>query len=1370
MKKKVKHHHINSGGFMTRNATRVVMLLVATLLAGALPLMAGAVQNLSMGYDVSQGTYAPISGGTVQASGSTIQGFGAAVSMGFSVTWNGTTYSDAWVTGDGFIVLGTSSGGVDVISAWSNRLSGGTTAQLRTETLGTTGQRTFVVQWSNVTRAPAGSSNDNLNFQIRVRENGGIIDIVYGSMSVGGAMGARVGAFKTSVSGINLVARRHMSDWLRPMSTSNFNMESVARPNFVPSSGLTYTFRPLFAVDASIVSLNSPSGVFSAGTPQTIKVVVRNWGLNKLDSVMIRWSINGVAQTPVNFYPQPALNTHETMVVQLGTRTFPANSLNMIQAWTTLPNGSTDGNPGNDQLMTYVAPMVEGRLNVALGGANNTFPSFQDCIRHLTVSGISGNVNVYVYEGQYDEQIIIPAIAGAGSNGTITFMAAPGEEPIVTWGPANRPLGNWGGYEWDYTQVYLGPGAVAGFKGIEFRLPTSHRWGGHIVTDQPSSFSAESCRFNGPTNHTTVTTREWSVNAMGGSVNLMNNTFARMMMGINVSNSMSSAMISGNLVENVSEGIRVTSYNMNVMGNTVKSEISSNNNYGLRVDGAGTVANNKYNAVDAGRDGSLTEGIVANSWGLFNSPVNGLFIYNNMVAVDGFSTVRGISVNASTYAGAATRVYHNTVNLKGWVIIGGAFSSAGVFNGSTNINVLNNIFHNAGNTNDGGYAVDWVNTASTKGLVDFNDIYTSGTNVGRWNGTNIARNAGTNPLGTWRSTTGVDLNSSSVAVAFVGGEDLHITAIDNKLFGTSTIMGQVSKDIDGENRVVPYMGADEVRPTVAIIQHPESRYACLGESFQLICIADVTPGATVTYQWFKDGVELVGRTGAILNFGNTGYASSGVYTCVIKASDGFTTITVTSNAAAIIVVRPTNITKQPQSQPVAPGGTVILDVDAEAIGAPTNFVASYQWKKRYWDPTSVSYVDSNIVDNTRITGSNSTRLTIRDIMSVDTLDQYVCEVTGYCGNATSKPAKLFMPVVAASTNTPIACEGGSISLECAVLPAVVPGSTTEFQWYFNGNMLSDGANVSGSMAKALSISNVTSANAGTYHCVVSYSGAGVGLTSNTVDVTVGTAPTITTEPVGDTVCEGDMITLTAAAQGSGLSYHWMKGTTLIPGATSATYEIASAAAADAGSYSVQVTNVCGQVTSTNVDVVVNVAPSITTQPTDVAVFDGDEIKFTVVSSGSDPKTYQWYKGTAAIAGATSATFTIDSATGDDAGNYYCIVTNDCGADTSQSAVAGVTVGVAGDELPSGFMLGAAMPNPTMDVVSFRYTIPSTQNVRMLLTDAMGRQLAVLVDGMIDAGTHTIEVSAQSLGLAQGVYTYTFEANGAIAARQFVVVR
>jgi hypothetical protein len=81
-----------------------------------------------------------------------------------------------------------------------------------------------------------------------------------------------------------------------------------------------------------------------------------------------------------------------------------------------------------------------------------------------------------------------------------------------------------------------------------------------------------------------------------------------------------------------------------------------------------------------------------------------------------------------------------------------------------------------------------------------------------------------------------------------------------------------------------------------------------------------------------------------------------------------------------------------------------------------------------------------------------------------------------------------------------------------------------------------------------------------------------------------------------------------------------------------------------------------------------------------------------------------------------------------------------------------------------------MPNPTMDVVSFRYTIPSTQNVRMLLTDAMGRQLAVLVDGMIDAGTHTIEVSAQSLGLAQGVYTYTFEANGAIAARQFVVVR
>ena len=118
-----------------------------------------------------------------------------------------------------------------------------------------------------------------------------------------------------------------------------------------------------------------------------------------------------------------------------------------------------------------------------------------------------------------------------------------------------------------------------------------------------------------------------------------------------------------------------------------------------------------------------------------------------------------------------------------------------------------------------------------------------------------------------------------------------------------------------------------------------------------------------------------------------------------------------------------------------------------------------------------------------------------------------------------------------------------------------------------------------------------------------------------------------------------------------------------------------------------------------------------------------------------------------------------------------IVSNDCGDDTTEVAVADVTVGVAGgDILPGGYVLESASPNPTMDVARFSYTVPSSQNVRILLTDATGRTITVLVDEFVSAGSHDVEISAQSIGLAQGVYMYTFESNGTMAARQFVVVK
>src|SRR5262249_22696695 len=93
-------------------------------------------------------------------------------------------------------------------------------------------------------------------------------------------------------------------------------------------------------------------------------------------------------------------------------------------------------------------------------------------------------------------------------------------------------------------------------------------------------------------------------------------------------------------------------------------------------------------------------------------------------------------------------------------------------------------------------------------------------------------------------------------------------------------------------------------------------------------------------------------------------------------------------------------------------------------------------------------------------------------------------------------------------------------------------------------------------------------------------------------LTIGIAPTISSQPTSQTVNTGDAATLSVTATGSvPLSYQWQKmvsGTwTNISGATSASYSISSAQPSDAGQYQVVVSNSAGTVTSNTVSLTVN---------------------------------------------------------------------------------------------------------------------------------------------------------------------------------------
>jgi hypothetical protein len=89
-----------------------------------------------------------------------------------------------------------------------------------------------------------------------------------------------------------------------------------------------------------------------------------------------------------------------------------------------------------------------------------------------------------------------------------------------------------------------------------------------------------------------------------------------------------------------------------------------------------------------------------------------------------------------------------------------------------------------------------------------------------------------------------------------------------------------------------------------------------------------------------------------------------------------------------------------------------------------------------------------------------------------------------------------------------------------------------------------------------------------------------------------------------------------------------------------------------------------------------VAPTISTQPANVAVIAGAGASFTVAASGTAPFTYQWQKAGVAISGATAATYSIATTQTSDAGSYVCVVTNAGGSATSNAAVLSVSATVA----------------------------------------------------------------------------------------------
>jgi uncharacterized protein GlcG (DUF336 family) len=413
----------------------------------------------------------------------------------------------------------------------------------------------------------------------------------------------------------------------------------------------------------------------------------------------------------------------------------------------------------------------------------------------------------------------------------------------------------------------------------------------------------------------------------------------------------------------------------------------------------------------------------------------------------------------------------------------------------------------------------------------------------------------------------------------------------------------------------------------AITTQPVSQVVCEGAAANFSVTAT---GSGLTYQWRKGGVAIAGATSSAYTIAATTQADAGSYDVVVGSSCGSTT----SSQVSLTVSPATSITSQPVNQTACTGSPVSFSVTASG----TNL--GYQWRK----------------GGSNIAGATSSTYTIASTTSGDA-GSYDVVVTGTCGTVTSNVATLTLntaPSISSQPQSQSACIGSPVSFS-----VVASGTGLTYTWRKNG------VAIPGANASTYTIASVSSGDVGSYDVIVGTS-CSTSITSDPASLTISSGPSITTQPVSQSVCEGAAANFSVTASGSGLTYQWRKSGVAIPGATSSVYTIASTTQADAGSFDVVVGSSCGSNTSSQVSLTVSPATSIITQPVSQTACSGTAVSFSVASSGTG-LSYQWRKAGANIAGATSATYTIPSVSAADAGNYDVVVTGSCGTVISNTA-------------------------------------------------------------------------------------------------------
>lgn len=298
------------------------------------------------------------------------------------------------------------------------------------------------------------------------------------------------------------------------------------------------------------------------------------------------------------------------------------------------------------------------------------------------------------------------------------------------------------------------------------------------------------------------------------------------------------------------------------------------------------------------------------------------------------------------------------------------------------------------------------------------------------------------------------------------------------------------------------------------------------------------------------------------------------------------------------------------------------------------------------------------------------------------------------------------------------CQGNSLTLSANA------GSGLTYQWYQGSTP------INGATSQTYSAST-----AGTYSVVVTNT-SGCTAASSAVNLSINTTPTANITPSGSqSICQGSNLPI-AASTGTNYTYQWLLNNAPISAANGSTYT-----ATAAGTYAVivSINSACPD-TSSTLTLTVNSSPSNVVNISGPTSFcTGGQVTLTATSGTG--YTYQWYNGTTAIPGATSASY---NATQSGSYSVHISTSNGC---TSSSSPITVTVSAppTATLTPGGtvsFCQGDSLNLLANTGSGYTYQWLNTGNI---ISGANGASLTVTQSGnysvIVTAGGGCIDTSA-----------------------------